>query len=239
MIRTVCAFAALAVATPGFAQSPPPATAASPQADPAKLDAATRIAGKLLPDGTYRKMMSGMLDKMMGGVIEQVTDLPIRSLAEMGGLAPDKVKALGPGTLKQLMAILDPAFDERIKTTTNVMMTDMVDIMSKMEPSVREGLAEAYANRFTAAQLADLERFFGTPTGGLYAEQSMQIYTDPAIITRMQAMVPQIMQAMPAMMQKVTSATAGLPRPKKAGELTSADKAKLAELLGIDPKKMK
>lgn len=238
MIRNLYTAIAIGLSTPALAQvSQPPVVTAT--VDPVKLEVATRIAGKLLPEGTYRKLMSGTLDQMLAGMTDQITEIPVRSLAEMGGLAPDKVKALGPATLKQMMAILDPAFDQRMKMTMNVVMADMVELMSKMEPSVREGMAEAYANRFTALQLGDLDRFFSTPTGSAYAAQSMQIFTDPALLTRMQAMVPQMMQAMPGIMKKVTEATASLPKPKKASDLTEDEKARLAAMLGLSPKEMK
>jgi hypothetical protein len=240
MIRAILAAGAMAIASPTLAQS----TTTSPEnsvtaPSPAKLVVATRIASRLLPDGIYRKMMGGTLTKMMDGMTDQITSLPLSSLAEMGGLAPEKVKSLGSGTMKEMMAILDPAFDQRMKITMSMMMGDMVDLMSSMEPSVREGMAEAYARRFTDTQLADLEQFFATPTGSQYAAQSMEIFADPALVSRMQAMVPKMMQAMPAMMKKVGDATASLPKPKTTSELTASDKAKLAKLMGIDPKDMK
>ncbi len=234
MIKALSIGTAMALATPAMAQSVPAAPPAAAPVDSAKLQTATRIAGKLLPDGTYRKMMSGTLDKVLAGMTDQITDVPVRSLAEMGGLAPEKVKALGPATLRQMMAILDPAFDQRMKLTMNVIMGDMVDLMTTMEPSVRQGMAEAYASRFSTTQLAEIERFFATPTGSAYAEQSMLIFTDPALVSRMQAMIPQMMQAMPAIMKKVSEATAALPKPKKPHDLTQAELKELAEMLGVN-----
>lgn len=233
----------MAVGTPLAAQTPLQTPTQVPVLETpeslARIAIAKRLASRLLPDGTYRKMMSGTMDQMMNGMVSQMTDMPMRSLAEAGGLPNEKLAKLGDGTVKQMMAILDPAFEQRTQLIVKSVTGGMIDLMSKMEPNVREGLAEAYAKRFTGAQLADLETFFATPTGSQYAEQSMLVYTDPAVVTRIQSMVPEILKSMPMILKKVEAATAGLPKPKRMVDLSKAEKASLAKLMAIDPRKLK
>jgi hypothetical protein len=78
-----------------------------------------------------------------------------------------------------------------------------------------------------------LNRFFATPTGSEYASNSMTLFMDPAVMGRMQALLPQIMRQMPAMIQKMTAATANLPKPRRYSDLTAAERAQLARLLGL------
>jgi Uncharacterized protein conserved in bacteria (DUF2059) len=234
----------LAAASPALAGGAPATTVPVATVPPVsapdlQLSAAKRIAGKLLPDGTYRKMMTGTLDKVLSGMMDQMSELPIRQLAAIGGITPEQAKSIGPGSLKEMMAILDPAFDQRMKITMTTTMGGMVDLMSKMEPSVRDGLAEAYASHFSQSQLGELEAFFATPTGNAYAAQSMLVYTDPAVMNRMQAMFPEIVKAMPAIMQKATAATASLPKPRTMEQLTPAERAKLKQLMGSAPARRK
>jgi len=226
------ASAALMVAAPAFAQAPP-APAAAP-IEPARLAAAKTVAAKLLPAGTYRTMMDGTLTQMMSGMTDQMMDLPLRDIMGMTGQSEADLKKLGPATLKQVMAIVDPAFQQRTKLLMDTMMPEIIDLMETMEPQVRDGLAEAYARRFSVAQLGELNRFFETPTGAQYAGQSMLVYTDPAVMSRMQAMTPELMKAMPGIIEKVKIASAKLPAPRKKEELTKADKKRLAALLGTD-----
>ena len=217
-----------------------PATALAQTApDPAAVASATRIAGALLPDGTYRKMMSGTFDKMMSGMVDQVGNLPMREIVVAMGMPEDQVPNLAPDAMKQIMEITDPAFKQRMDIGMKAMMGSMVDMMSKYEPAVREGLSEAYARRFTPTQLADLERFFATPSGAAYAAESMLIYTDPAVINRMMAMMPEMMKEMPKMVGAMTEATKDLPKQRKYSDLTQAERDRIATLLGIDPKKAK
>jgi hypothetical protein len=226
-----CALAATFASTalPAIAQQTP---TAAPAADPARLAAAQTVVNEVFPVGTYRKMMDGTLDKMMGQMSDQMLNIPIADLARIGGLPEDKLKSVKPATLKQIMLIVDPAFQKRMDAMMPVMMGMLVDLMDKLEPDVRAGLVEAYAHRFTSPQLAELDRFFSTPTGGAFATQSMLVYTDPAVMERMAKMTPTLLEMMPAMIKKMQAATAGIPPMPKGNQLTKQQRDKLTALLG-------
>jgi hypothetical protein len=140
---------------------------------------------------------------------------------------------LGQTTLADIMAIFDPVHDQRTAIIMQTTIASMTTIMTDLEPSIREGLAEAYARRFTASQLADMNRFFDTPSGQAYAANAMSIQTDPAVMSRMQAIVPVLMQRLPGIMDQANRATAKLPPARKFNDLTPAERAKLAGLLGV------
>lgn len=218
----------LSAPLPALAQS---ATVPAP-VDAARLAIATKVAGRLLPDGIYKKLMSGMMDQMMSGMMGQMKDMPIASLAEMVGVSEKEVAALPEGTLGEMLAIMDPHFEERQKLTMSAIMEQMGSLMSTMEPEMRAGMAEAYARRFNAQQLAELDAFLSTPTGSAYASEQMTLMMDPAIMSRMQGMLPKLVEAMPTIMAKAKQATAGLPEPKKPSDLTPAEQRKLESLFG-------
>jgi hypothetical protein len=233
MMKSVLFALALTVATPAMAQT------VAPTADAAKLDVATRIAGTMFPDGTYRKMMSGTFDQIMTSAFDSMGDLPMRDIAIAAGMKEEDVPKTEPGAMKEVMAILDPAYRQRMDLGMKAMMGSMVDLFEKFEPAMRAGLAEAYAKRFDAGQLSELERFFITPTGKLYAEQSMLVYSDPAVMKQMTAMMPDMMKQMPKMIGAMTDATKDLPKARKYADLTKDERARVAQLLGLDPKLMK
>lgn len=229
------ALIALLLSAPLAAQTPSVAAAPVAAVDPARSAAAMRIAAKLLPIGSYREMMRGSMNQVISSINDQMMALPLRDVGGMAGIDRTKLSGIGPGTMKELMAILDPAFEERTRIMTRIMMAEMTDLMSAMEPEMRVGMAEAYARRFDLAQLGDLERFFATPTGAAYAAQSMQIYTDPAVMAKMQTMMPRLMQAMPAIMRKSAAATAALPQARKPADLSKADRDRLQALIIAGP----
>ena len=229
----IVAMAIALMATPVAAQS-----GGTPPPDAARLAVAKSLAARMMPDGTFELLMRSSMDGVMRSLSNSMLDMPLRSIAKMVGEDPARIKALSPGTMRDLMAVFDPAFEQRMQIMSKVVGTELGRFMTTLEPSFRDGLAEAYAERFDLKQLNEIKAFFATPTGSAFASQLMTTQTDPAFMRRMQDVMPKMMQIMPGIMQQVAAATASLPKAKKAEDLTAADKAKIAQLMGIDPAKV-
>lgn len=220
----------LAVATPAFAAETPPTPPSAAPADPARLAAARQAVDYVFPSGTYARIMNGTMDRMMDSIMDSMAQMPIKNLAGMSGVDTSK---LGSATLAEVMEIYDPAFKQRMQIVTRTMMADIMGMMTQFEPDIRDGLAQAYAARYDARQLGEMNAFFATPTGKAYAADSYAIMMSPEVMAKMQAFMPKMMQQMPAIMEKVKAATDGLPPTRKYADLTDAEKDKLAKLLGI------
>ncbi len=164
-----------------------------PPIEPARRAAAQRVIDAIWPLGTYGRVMKRSMD---GAMSMMTGDL-------IGGLT-ESARAK------------DPYFDERMRLTMGVMAEEMAKLMTKYEPGIRAGLADAYGRHFDLAQLNDLDRFFATPTGKLYASESMVMMTDPALMKRMQAFLPDMMAAMPDIIKHMQQATAHLPPPPRS-----------------------
>ncbi|MGG2005340.1 DUF2059 domain-containing protein [Novosphingobium resinovorum] len=141
----------------------------------------------MFPLGTYGRIMNGTMDKMMDSIMDSMMQMPLKDLAGISGVDTEK---LGSGTMAQIMEIYDPAFKQRMSATTRTMMTDMMGLMTQFEPDIRDGLASAYAGRFDAKQLQEMNAFFATPTGKAYAADSYIIMMSPEVMNRMQALMP-------------------------------------------------
>lgn len=189
--------------------------AAAQASDPARISAARPVVDKLWPLGTYRRLMSGSMSKLMDGMMASLFDMPAADLVGTADPSGKTAKAVGDKTMGEITEAADPHFRERFKITMDVMMGEMIPLMEKVEPSIRDSLVSIYAARFTTAQLDDMNAFFATPSGKAYADQSMMIFMDPEMMKNMQAFVPEFIKAMPALMQKVEKATAHLPPPPK------------------------
>lgn len=199
----------------------------------ARMPATEAVVQKIFPSGTYMKMMDETLRPMMDGIMGQMGNVPLSQLAAIAGLTEDQVGQLGEGTLIELMEIMDPAYKQRQKIMTDEMMSWMGRLMDKIEPSFRAGLARAYAVRFTENELADLSAFFETATGSKYAGESMLIMTDRQVMAAMGEMMPAMFEMMPEMTQAIQERTATLPPARTADDLSDAERARIAELLGI------
>lgn len=219
----------LAEDAPQAAAAPSSTTAVTPQ----RLAAAQAVANALFPEGTYARIMDKSMGPLMDQILASVSEMPLKDLAGMGGAGADKLKPLGNGSLKEVMMILDPAYERRMKLSTTIMTSEMSIMMTRFEPSIREGLAQAYARRYDERNLAELNTFFSTPTGAAYAADSMTIFMDPEVMSKMQALIPQMMKEMPAVVQKIVAATAALPKVRSYKDLTPTERDKLAALVGV------
>jgi hypothetical protein len=228
----------LCAAAPAFAQAPAAPVQAAPL-DPAALGLARSIVLKVAPPGIYGKLMKGPMDQMMGGMTGQMLNVPIRQFLAGTSISAEQVAKLNNVTARDIMMILDPAFEQRMHITMSTMMGAMGDLLQKFEPQMREAMAQAYVHNFTLEQLTEIDRFFNTPTGTAYAGRMMTLMSDPSVQASMKDLMPAIIQAMPAAAQKVEAATANLPKPKKLEDLSDADRVGLAKLLGVDPAELK
>jgi len=160
----------------------------------------------LFPDGTYARMMGGM----MHGIADRVMGMTAADL----GARPGKGKAADTMTLKQKLAKDDPAFDERMRIMEQVIGEEFAKMAAIVEPRMRDGLARSMARRFDEKQLADLNAFLATDSGKAFGSQSMAMYVDPDVMRAMIGSFPEMMKAMPDAMKRVEAATAHLPKPK-------------------------
>jgi hypothetical protein len=226
----------LLLAAPVAAQAQTPATTVQP-IDPALLAKAQPIASVILPDGTMEKMMGPMMQKMMGPMMDGMTKMPIREFLKVGGIDPERADSLGEGTIEEMMAIIDPNFRKRMDVIVNSMMPAMGRFMGRYEPDMREGMAEAFAYRYTAAELDQISAFLKTPTGAKFGAGFMELAADPHYISRLQKVMPEMMQAMPEIMKSSAAELAKLPKPRTYNDLTKAERDRLTALLGTDAKK--
>ncbi|QTD54623.1 DUF2059 domain-containing protein [Parasphingorhabdus cellanae] len=212
---------ALALSTPATAQNtdtPDTAETETAPIDPARLEAAKSTVDYLFPLGTYERMMKGTMDQMMDQMMMSMGNMRMGDLAGAGGVARDDMPdGMGDKTLAEMATEMDPAYAERTKISTKVIMDEMVDLMITMEPAVREALTNIYARKFTVGQLTEMNDFFATDTGSAFARDYMMVFVDPEMMQSMMTMVPEMMQAMPDIMKKVEAATAHLPPVKMPG----------------------
>jgi hypothetical protein len=230
------AFAAPSVAQPVPAEPEPrPAAAPAPlpAPDPARMAVAERIMGKLMPDGTYRQLMGDSFTMMASKGTEAALDLKLRDLMKGIDMPEAQRAKLGPGSIGQIMRILDPSFTERQRLINETMFSELTQLMAEEEPAMRQAMANAYARRFTLDQLNDIDRFFSTPSGSAYAASNLTMMSDPAVQQQVQSLIPKIGAAMPSIIAKGMAATKNLPPVRKIDQLTDAERAELGRLLGI------
>lgn len=212
-MNLIAVFLAIVAAARAAAQAPdaPAIIAPAEAVEPARLEAARATVDKLWPLGTYERTMRRSMDQLSDAVLASMADMKMGDLLPGAGgserLGADK-------TLRETMSQSDPHFLERARITNRVMVEEMIPTLARIEPAVREALARAYARRFTAAQLADMTRFFSTPSGSAFAREWMTVMTDKEMSAATKGAAPEMVKAMPRIVEKVKAATAHLPPPR-------------------------
>jgi hypothetical protein len=160
----------------------------------------------LFPDGTYARMMGGMLH----GIADRVMDM---TPADLGAkLGQDKAEQ--KMTLRQALAKSDPEFDAHMASMERIVGEELAKMAAIIEPRMREGLARSMARRFDEKQLGDLNAFLATDSGKAFGAQSMAMYVDPDVMRAMMSSFPEMMKAMPEAMQRIEAETANMKKPK-------------------------
>ena len=201
--------------------------------DPVRLALAQKVSAKLIPDGSYAKIMATMFDQILDPISDAFMGMETSTIAGWTGIDKNEIGELSEEQRKAVTAILDPGAKERAKIFFDGMMPLLNDAMSALEPAIRKGTARAYARKFSASQLTELNQFFETPTGSFFAAESYAVQADPEVMRA-------TFQAMPLMIEKMTSSApsideklAALPDTRHLPDLNDAEIAKLAELLSV------
>ena len=200
-----------------------------------RLPQAEALVGTMMPPGFYGTMMSDMMDKMMRPMMSMFTQ-PKFVLAGRLDIDEERIDALDEDQRAELAGLLDPGYAERADAIITVMTDKMGGAFSVMEKPMREGLSKAYAVRFEENQLADIAAFFATPTGEIYAREQMALFADPQVMQSSMQAIPAIMGSFGDMETAMTEAMAALPAERSYSDLSATQRARMADLLDVEPK---
>lgn len=192
-----------------------------PDPDPARLAAARGVAARMWPDGTYGML----LDSFVAGMANRVLDMKPAELAMFEGKKGDKEADKKPEpspaknpaalTLREQLRRDDPHFDKRLEAITAALRGEFARMSPMIEPNLREGLSRSLARRFTGQQLADLNSFYQSPTGQVYARESLKMWFDSDVMRSTFNSMPTIMLQLPGAMQRVEAAAKAYPMPPR------------------------
>lgn len=197
----------------------------------ARLPQAQRIVALLIPDGTLGELMGKTFEQFLNPALAEIGTPGAATITKATGLDTSEFN-LTEAETAELAALFDPAYAERQKREMAMMPDAMRGMMTMMEPVMRKAMGELYAIHFSAAELADIEAFFRTPSGTTYARKSFTMSSDPRIIAASMEAMPQMMAGFGEMEKKMAEAAADLPPKRSFAELSAAEKAKVAKLTG-------
>ncbi len=199
-----------------------------------QLALARITSGKILPAGTYARMMQETFDQILAPMMGLFAMAKPADIAAATGVPEEQLYELDQEALAAAGALIDPHAEQRNKKVFEAIVPLMTEAFTEIEPVLREGMARAYARKFSAEQLREINAFFNTPAGEFYAAESFVLLADPEIMSAS-------MQAMPVMLEKVMAKIPELekdvedvPPPRTLADLDVAQMQQLADLLSVD-----
>lgn len=210
-----------------------------PPVDPARLALAQKTTAALIPAGGLEKMLDNVYGKMFDTIMDEMGATSDLSLSIKTGVESEKIAALDPETKKAVADVFDPHRKERDDQMLKVVRPLISEFLTDLEPSMRDGLAHAYARKFTPAQLTEMNGFFATPTGSLYASESMALSADPEVMVAMIKAMPPVISKFIDRGPELEKQFKELPKEKGLTDMSDAELAQLAKLMKVDVKVLK
>ena len=214
-------------------------TSKLPPPEPARLKLAETTAARLLPDGSYAKIVNDMLGNFLIPMLDAMPGLSDAQIVAKTGASSEAVAALTPENKEAVTLIIDPNFKNRGDQLMGMVRPIINDVMADLEPALRTGLSRAYARKFNLAELNAINGFFATQAGSRYARESFALQADPEVLQA-------VFKAVPAMVGKFMGDEAkykaqfdALPKERKLTEMSDAELQRLASLLGLTVQSLK
>lgn len=210
-----------------------------PPIEPARLTLAERTTAALIPDGSLEKMMDNLYGKMLRTILEETGGNSDLSLSIKTGVESDRIAALDADTKNAVADLFDPHRKEREDQVMKVIRPLISEALADLEPPMRAGLAKAYARKFSAGQLTELNAFFATPTGQSYAGESLALQADPEVMLAMMKAVPPLVTKFIDRAPTIEGQLKELPKEKGLADLSDTEMNKLAKLMKVDVQTLK
>ena len=205
-----------------------------PPIDPARLTLAQQTTAALIPTGSIEKMVDNLYGKMFKTIMGEFGGQSDLLLSIKTGVETEQIAALDEATKGQVADMFDPHRKERDEQITRVIKPLISEALGDMEPPMREGLAKAYARKFTGAQLTDLNSFLATPTGQLYAGEWMALQADPEVMVAVIKAVPPLVTKFIDRAPAIEKDLKELPKEKQLSDFDDKQLGKLAKLMKVD-----
>ncbi len=205
-----------------------------PPIDPARLTLAQQTTAALIPAGSIDKMVDNLYGTMFKPIMGEFGGQSDLLLSIKTGVETDQIAKLDEATKGKVADMFDPHRKERDEQINRVIKPLISEVLADMEPPMREGLAKAYARKFTGAQLTDLNSFLATPTGNLYASEWMALQADPEVMVAVIKAVPPLVTKFIDRAPEIEKDLKELPKEKQLSDFDDKELGKLAKLMKVD-----
>ncbi len=207
-----------------------------PPVAPAQLALAQQTTGALVPPGSLEKMLDNLYGKLFKGILGEIGGMSDLMLSIKTGVESDKIALLDDASKTAAADLLDPYRQQREDQVMKVIKPLISEALRDLEAPMRNGMAQAYARKFSAAQLNEMNGFFATPAGQAYTSEWMALQADPQVMLAMIKAVPPLVTKFIDRAPTLEKDMKALPKERQLSDLSEAELSKLAKLMKVDVK---
>jgi len=207
-----------------------------PPIEPARLALAEQTTAALVPSGSLEALMDNLYGKMFKTIMDQADGASDLMLSIKTGVDSDKIAELDKDTKTAIADLFDPHRKEREEQITRVVKPLISEALADLEPPMRAGMAKAYARKFSAEQLGELNAFFATPTGRAYTQEWMAAQADPEVVLAMAKAIPPMVLKFIDRAPEISKDFEDLPKERALADLSDAEMKTLAKMMKVDVK---
>ena len=210
-----------------------------PPIEPTRLALAETTTAALVPPGSLEKMMDNLYGKMISSFLDELNGSSALMLSIKTGVESEKIAALDDKSKEAIADLFDPHRKQREDQILKIIRPIISEVLTDIEAPMRSGMAKAYARKFSAGELTDINAFFATPAGRSYAGESLALQADPEIMLAVaRALPPMVMKFMDRIPQ-MEGEFKDMPLERQLSDLNEAELKKLARLMKVDVKALK
>ncbi len=210
-----------------------------PAIAPGQLALAQTTTTALIPPGSLEKMLDNLYGKLFKGLLGEFGGMSDTMLSIKTGVDSEKIATLDEKSKTAIADLFDPYRKQREDQLMTVVKPLISEALTDLEGPMRSGLAHAYARKFSAAQLGEMNAFFATPTGKAYSAEWMALQADPEVMLAMIKAVPPLVGKFIDRGPEIEGKFKALPKEKQLTDMSDAELAKLAKLMKVDVKTLK
>lgn len=210
-----------------------------PAIEPARLTLAEQTTTALVAPGSLERMIDNLYGKMFSRFMKEFDGTSDLMISIKTGVESDEIEKLDDKSKEAIADMFDPHRKDREDQITRIIKPLISEALADVERPMQGGLAKAYARKFSAGQLTDLNSFLATPTGKAYANDWMALQADPEVMLAVVKAMPPLVNKFIDRAPTIEADMKDLPKDRELGDLNEAELKKLARLMKVKVKVLK
>lgn len=210
-----------------------------PPVDESRLVAARTLVTPMTQRASVEKMFDNLYGRMFKSFDGMSAKADRDALLRVIGVPQEQIERVSEADLDRISAILNPqrgAQEQHLRAAARPLIDESFAVL---QPAMQEGLARAYARRFTNAEMMDVYQFFLTPTGAQFASELLPLQAHPEVILSLLHATPELVTRVQKLIPQLEANFKAMPQPRDIHQLSDREIKQIADILKINVKQVK